>query len=475
AHLAGRLAPSPMPLRFAPARSRLALVAALTVVVVSASFASAASGVSARTAARQSSSAVAGAKTFRAPGRVTHIAVHWRGSREARVWVALSRDGKRFGPRRRVQLDELAETTPSRETYGAVMVAGGVRAVRISSDRRLGRLTVLWLTDRGRPARPVASTATVGQPKVAPRVDWGANESLRYDSAGKEIWPAAFYPVQKLIVHHTATQNNDPDPAATVRSIYYYHAVTQGWGDIGYNFLIDEAGRIYEGRHTFDYPSGSSPTGEDAAGNGVTAAHAYGYNSGTVGIALLGTLTDQDATPAARNALEQLLAWESERHGIDPQGSGVYTNPVNGTQKAFANIAGHRDVVATECPGGVFYSTLPQTRTNVAARIAGSPTSPEDFSLSVSPTSRTITRGSSTTYTMTITPYEGFAASVSLSVDGLPGATTSTFSPNPATSSSTLSVQTSRSTPTGTYPLTIRGASGNLTRTTSATLQVKRK
>jgi hypothetical protein len=453
-------------------------VAGLAAVLAVACFAPAASGVPARTSAHQSSSAIARAKTFRAPGRVTHIAVHWRGNRDARVRVALSRDGKRFGPPRRVELDEVAETAPRPETYGAVMLARGVRAVRVYSDRRLGRLTVLWLTDRGQPVRPRASAATFGQPKVMPRIDWGANESLRFDSTGKEIWSPAFYPVQKLIVHHTATQNNDPDPAATVRSIYYYHAVTQAFGDIGYNFLIDEAGRIYEGRHTFDYPSGSSPTEEDAAANGVTAAHAYGFNSGTVGIALLGTLTNQDATPAARNALEHLLAWDSDHHRIDPQASSLYTNPVNGSQKTFANIAGHRDVAATECPGGVFYSTLPQIRADVAAMVAGSPPPPPPagaFSLSVSPASRTVTRGNSTTYTVTITRSGGFAASVSLSAGGLPGGTTGTFSPNPAATTSTLSVRTSSSTPTGTYPLTISGASGNLTRTTTASLQVKRK
>jgi hypothetical protein len=308
---------------------------------------------------------------------------------------------------------------------------------------------------------------------VTPRIDWGADESLRYDSSGKEIWPPAFYPVQKLIVHHTATQNNDPDPAATVRSIYYYHAVTQGWGDIGYNFLIDEAGRIYEGRHTLDYPSGSSPTEEDAAGNGVTAAHAVGFNSGTVGIALLGTLSNQDATPAARHALEQILAWESDHHGIDPQGSSLYTNPVNGTQKTFANIAGHRDVVATDCPGGFFYATLPQIRADVASMIAGPPVA--DYSLSVSPSGRTVARGGSTTYTVTIARTGGFAGSVSLSVAGLPAGTTASFSPNPASGSSTLSVRTSTSTPIGTYALTISGASGGATRTASASLQVKKK
>jgi hypothetical protein len=431
-----------------------------------------AAAVPARTAARQSSSVIAHAKTFRAPGRVTHIAVHWRGNRQARVRVAFSRDGERFGRRRRVALDEVGETAPGRETYGAVMPARGVRAVRVQSNRRLRRLTVLWLTDRGRPVRRRASAASFTQPKVIPRIDWSADESLRFDAAGTEIWPPAFYPVQKLIVHHTATQNNDTDPAATVRSIYYYHAITQGWGDIGYNFLIDEAGRIYEGRHTFDYASGSSPTEEDAAGNGVTAAHAYGFNSGTVGIALLGTLTNQDATPAARNVLEQLLAWESDHHGIDPEGSSLYMNPVNGTQATFANIVGHRDVAATECPGGVFYTTLPGIRADVAALISGSAPA-ADFSLSVSPTSKTVTRGRSTAFTVTISPSGGFAAAVNLGVSGLPSGATGTFSPNPATSSSTLSVRTSTTTPTGTYPLTISGTSGDLIRTASANLRVK--
>jgi hypothetical protein len=404
--------------------------------------------------------------------------VHWRGNRDARVRVALSRDGKHFGARRTVELDDLSEAAQRRETYGAVTLARGVRAVRVYSDRRLGRLTVLWLTDRGEPVRPRASAAAFSQPKVTPRVDWGANESLRFDSTGKETWPPAFYPVQKLIVHHTATQNNDPDPAATVRSIYYYHAVTQGWGDIGYNFLIDEAGRVYEGRHTFDYASGSSPTEEDAAGNGVTAAHAVGFNSGTVGIALLGTLSNQDATPAARHALEQVLAWESGHHGIDPQGSSLYTNPVNGSQKTFANIAGHRDVVATDCPGGFFYATLPQIRADVAAMVAGSPPPPPpagDFSLSVAPGSRTVVRGGSTTYAVTITRSGGFADAVSLSAGGLPAGTSGSFSPNPAAGSSTLTVRTSNSTPAGNYALTISGTGGSLTRTTSASLQVKKK
>jgi hypothetical protein len=80
-----------------------------------------------------------------------------------------------------------------------------------------------------------------------------------------------------------------------------------------------------------------------------------------------------------------------------PKESSLYTNPVDGTQSTFANIAGHRDVAATECPGGVFYATLPGIRADVAALITGSAPA-ADFSLSVSPSSKTVTRGRSTTF-----------------------------------------------------------------------------
>jgi hypothetical protein len=330
----------------------------------------------ARTSARQLSAAVTRAHTFALPRGTTHFALHWPRARGATVLVRLSWDGRSFGRAHRVALDDLGEERGGREAFGAITLARGTRAVQVLVSRPLPRVSLLTLRASGpRRAGPTAASASVTQPPVVLRAGWGANESLRFDSSGHEVWPPAFYPVQKLLVHHTATQNDDPDPAATIRSIYYYHAVTQGWGDIGYNFLIDEAGRIYEGRHTFDPPS-ASPPGEDGRGYGVTAAHAQGFNSGTVGIALLGTLTNRDATPAARAALEDLLAWEADRHGIDPQGSSLYVNPVSGTQATFPNIAGHRDVNATECPGGTFYATLPTIRGDVAARLAGTTPAP---------------------------------------------------------------------------------------------------
>ena len=384
-------------------RPALALLALCSLLAVAPS---AGARTAAAPPARQYSAAVLRSHTFVLPAGTTHFALHWRRSPGARIVFRLSRDGRRFGRVRSVLLDELAEGRGGREVYGSVTLARGARAVRVLVSRPVRRVSLLTLREgHSTRAAPVASAASISQPPIVLRAGWGADERLRFDSSGKETWPPAFYPVQKLIVHHTASQNDDPDPAATIRSIYYYHAVTQGWGDIGYNFLIDEAGRIYEGRHTFDPPS-ASPPGEDGRGYGVTGAHAYGYNSGTVGIALLGTLNNQDATPAARSALESLLAWESDRHGIDPQGASLYVNPVNGTQATFPNIAGHRDVGATECPGGAFYATLPTIRGDVAALVGGSappPTATTGTASSVRTTSATLNgsinpRGQPTSY-----------------------------------------------------------------------------
>ena len=335
-------------------------------------------GAPVATVAREISGAVERSEVFELPIRASHVAVHWAGQPDATVEIAFSADGVTFGAPVAVERDEVGEQRGNGETYGAVMVADGATAVRITVGRPLGRLSVLALDSAAHVTAAfglgATATAAVAQPAVINRAGWGADESLRYDSAGNEIWAREFWPIQKLIVHHTATSNGDPDPRATIRSIYYYHAVTQGWGDIGYNFLIDEAGNVYEGRASRSYAAGESPTGEDLNGNGVTAGHALNHNAGTVGVALLGTLTSRDTTAAARGALESLLAWKAERHGLDPQGTSLYTNPVNGTQGTFPNIAGHRDVNATECPGDAFYATLPSLRSAVAARIAGTPT-----------------------------------------------------------------------------------------------------
>ncbi|HEX2266720.1 MAG TPA: peptidoglycan recognition family protein, partial [Actinomycetota bacterium] len=195
----------------------------------------------------------------------------------------------------------------------------------------------------------------------------------------------------KLILHHTAGENSDPDPAATIRAIYRYHAVDRGWGDIGYNFLIDAQGLIYKGRYSG--PLGTrdqdSTTGEDARGYGVRS-HQAGGHAGTVGVSVLGTYSKTRVPAAARAALIDHVGWEAERHRLNPQGSTVYSDP-NDPEFSItvSNISGHRDWAPTECPGGTFYSDLPAIRQAVAAAIAA----PAPQTASSSPSSVNVSKG----------------------------------------------------------------------------------
>ncbi|MEV0639086.1 peptidoglycan recognition family protein [Streptomyces sp. NPDC050619] len=194
------------------------------------------------------------------------------------------------------------------------------------------------------------------------RPAWGADESLRFKPDGTENTPTEYYPFQTITVHHTATVNADPDPAATVRGIYELHAVTNDWGDIGYHFLIDEAGIIYEGR----YSGEDAMPAHDADSKLVTAFHTVGFNSGNLGIALLGNLMEQGPTDAARSSLTGLVRALVRVHGVDPQATVTYTNPVNGTPKEVAEISGHQDWLETDCPGEVMYKELARLREAVA-------------------------------------------------------------------------------------------------------------
>jgi hypothetical protein len=318
------------------------------------------------------------------PIEASHVALKWRGAADAQVTVAFGMRPNELGEEVPVEVDDDAQAAdpdqplrhgnadPADETYSDVLWTGGARFVRVTTSRPLPQLGVLAIDAKAdvglEPAPPAVADAAVDQPTILPRSAWGADESLRFDSAGHETWPAEYYPMQVAIVHHTAGRNNDPNPAATIRAIYWAKSISRGYGDIGYNFLIDEAGRIYEGRHSRDYAPGEPHTGEDLAGNVVRGVHARSHNIGTVGIALLGNFQKVQPTAAARTALDKLLAWKLERHGLNPLGKTQYTNPALSEQLNI--ISGHRNVDATACPGETFYPTFPQLRQRVASRIA---------------------------------------------------------------------------------------------------------
>ena len=321
--------------------------------------------------ATESTRAVNGVQDFTVPDGTTHIAIHWTGHPAASVFAALSTDGTTFAAPAEVEQDEVGGARGDGETYGAIITAPHVRAVRVTTDQPLAGVTVVALdagAQAGIPAQLGTRAAAVNSiPVVIPRAAWGADETIRFDPYGEERWLSQYFPLQKLIVHHTAGSNVDPNPAATVRAIYYYHAVTQDWGDIGYQYLIDSSGRIYEGRHSREYWDGTNPTADDASGLVIAGGHALYHNAGTMGIALMGNFTSVAPTAAAQNSLVSLLTWASATHGVNPTGNSTYVNPVSGVTRTTPNIGGHRDYNSTGCPGGVLYGLLPSIRARVVA------------------------------------------------------------------------------------------------------------
>ncbi|GAB3692565.1 peptidoglycan recognition protein family protein [Nocardiopsis oceani] len=188
---------------------------------------------------------------------------------------------------------------------------------------------------------------------VRTRAGWGADESLRFDEDGTELWPAEFHRTQALTVHHTAMATTG-DYAADVRAVYHLHAAEQEWGDIGYQLLIDPEGVVYEGRHSGGgVPVFSGPPLPVRA-ESVTAGHALGFNHGNIRVCLLGDFTTELPTQAAQDALVSTLRLLCAVTGVDPAEQIEYVNPDTGDVTPQEAVARHRDWLSTECPGGAF-------------------------------------------------------------------------------------------------------------------------
>ncbi len=189
-------------------------------------------------------------------------------------------------------------------------------------------------------------------PAFLTRADWGADESYRFEEDG-EWWIREYQTVEHAIVHHSETPNSQ-DPLEAIRSIYYYHAVTRGWHDIGYNYLVDKYGNIYEGR---------------AGGRNVVGGHAYEYAHGSTGICFIGEFFDDEVTEEALAAMIAILAWTCR--DLDPLGSSDFHSQIG-----LPTICAHRDVNIATCPGDKAYAELPILRDLVAQTLANMPDGP---------------------------------------------------------------------------------------------------
>ena len=209
---------------------------------------------------------------------------------------------------------------------------------------------------------PVAKAAQTAAPfPITPRAAWGADGIPPRSAPNYGVVEMAF-------VHHTVSANEygPADSPGIVLGICRYHRDANGWNDIGYNFLVDRFGQVFEGR----------AGGVDQA---VIGAQAQGYNAHSTGVAVIGTHEAVPVGDMTLGALAILIGWKLALHGVTPTGQiavqsagGSLNRYPSGTPVTFERISGHRDGDETTCPGGSLYAQLPALRV-AAQRVAPPP------------------------------------------------------------------------------------------------------
>ncbi|MDW4910176.1 peptidoglycan recognition protein [Streptomyces sp. ADMS] len=217
---------------------------------------------------------------------------------------------------------------------------------------------------------PTAPPSIAPKPPITSRAGWGADESM-----SPEAPDYLANGIKAVVVHHTAETNDYTcaQSPAMIRGIYTYHVKTNGWKDIGYNFLVDKCGTVFEGR-------------KGGVDKPVLGAHAYGFNTQTTGISVLGNYNLVEPPTAVLTSVARVAAWKLGQYGVNPgptatttltagaAGNNFYGTRKSwstGTQLTFPTIHGHGDGYATECPGSKLYAQLPAIRSHAAGPVAG--------------------------------------------------------------------------------------------------------
>jgi hypothetical protein len=244
-----------------------------------------------------------------------------------------------------------------------VDVSGGVGAHRVALATQRSAIARL-AASASLPLAAPSLQAGPGQPPIIARSAWARG------IAHPRVAPQ-YGAVRLAFVHHTENPNGylAGEVPAMLRAIFVFHREVRGWNDIGYNFVVDAFGRIFEARAGgIDEP--------------VVGAHAGGYNLASTGVAVLGSFSSRPISAPAKLALQRLLAWKLALHGVPAQGRvTVHVNPAGAVYSRFpANapvslprIAGHRDADTTDCPGDALYRELRTIRASVRS-LAPSPT-----------------------------------------------------------------------------------------------------
>jgi len=183
------------------------------------------------------------------------------------------------------------------------------------------------------------ASAKADGPRIITREEWGCPEP------NSSAWTPEYERLAQAIVHHTAT-TEAPNAASAIRAIWQYHTYNRGWGDIGYNYLVDSAGNIFQGRY-YDKTYAEDNTVD------VVAGHAYDHNRGTTGISAIGDFSKGSPTGAQKEAISKIIGFKLAPYDINPSGNGGYG----------AAVVGHRDVYPTACPGTNLYPQINSMRT----------------------------------------------------------------------------------------------------------------
>lgn len=205
--------------------------------------------------------------------------------------------------------------------------------------------------------------AAAAAPAIVTRAQWGADDRKLNGS------PSVGSSVQAIAVHHTAGTNNysADNAAAQVRSVYAYHTDSLNWSDIGYNFLVDKFGTVYEGR-------------KGSITEAVQGAHSGGFNSGTMGIAGLGNYETAAVPRAMVDAIGRVAGWKLAQYGVDPRGTVTLTSAGGGTSRVpkggsitLPTVFAHRQVGLTVCPGRYLFAMMDTVRDEAARYRASTP------------------------------------------------------------------------------------------------------
>jgi hypothetical protein len=324
--------------------------------------------------AHGTAAAASAVRTLRAPKRFDLLGLRWRPAAGASAEVRVRRDGGQWSRWVALDADSKGRTDPvwaGESDQLQLRTHGRVRGLRIHFVNSTGTATradrVRTALRRGIHAAVAAVAAPFAkaaepQPDIVTRDAWGADQC-------KPRTAPSYGEVDMAFVHHTVSANDytAADSAAIVLAICRYHRNSNGWNDVGYNFLVDRFGTIFEGREG----------GVQAA---VIGAQAQGWNSHSTGVAVIGTQETEPATEETIQSLAKLLAWKLPFHGIPvagkvtvPSGGGADNRYPYNTPVTFERISGHRDGDRTSCPGSALYGQLPRLRSLVAARVTPAP------------------------------------------------------------------------------------------------------